>query len=138
MVVFVRQILDVIIKLNVFKPNNDAYMVQGVDSSDRITRLKLNTIKSGRRCGPTIEDCRGIYRSGNAQTAVDSSNGPSPNNDYDKIKYKTKLNSNHFEVNYPQVSALARVRGNSSKSKTNINKSSTSCCRDPDKAGNSY
>ena len=124
----------------VFKPNNDAYMVQGaVDSSDRITRLKLNTIKSGRRCGPTIEeDCRGIYRSGNAQTAVDSVMWPSPNNDYDKIKYKTKFNSNHFEVNYPQVSALARVRGNSSKSKTNINKSSTSCCRDPDKAGNSY
>ena len=124
----------------VFKPNNDAYMVQGaVDSSDRITRLKLNTIKSGRRCGPTIEeDCRGIYRSGNAQTAVDSVIWPSPNNDYDKIKYKTKFNSNHFEVNYPQVSALARVRGNSSKSKTNINKSSTSCCKDPDKAGNSY
>ena len=124
----------------VFKPNNDAYMVQGaVDSSDRITRLKLNTIKSRRRCGPTIEeDCRGIYRSGNAQTAVDSVMWPSPNNDYDKIKYKTKFNSNHFEVNYPQVSALARVRGNSSKSKTNINKSSTSCCKDPDKAGNSY
>ena len=124
----------------VFKPNNDAYMVQGaVDSSDRITRLKLNTIKSGRRCGPTIEeDCRGIYRSGNAQTAIDSVMWPSPNNDYDKIKYKTKFNSNHFEVNYPQVSALARVRGNSSKSKTNINKSSTSCCKDPDKAGNSY
>ena len=89
-------------------------MVQGaVDSSDRITRLKLNTIKSRRRCGPTIEeDCRGIYRSGNAQTAVDSVMWPSPNNDYDKIKYKTKFNSNHFEVNYPQVSALLFLNDN--------------------------
>ena len=124
----------------VFKPNNERFVVQGaVDSSDRITRLKLNTILSGRRCGPSVEQaCRGIYRPGNAQTSVDSVSWPSPNNDYDQIKYKSKFNSNHFEVNYPQVSALARVRGNSSKSKTNINKSSTSCCRDPDKAGNSY
>ena len=115
-------------------------MVQGaVDSSDRITRLKLNTIKSGRRCGPTTEeDCRGIYRPGNAQTAVDSISWPSPNNDYDKIKYKTKFNSSHFEVNYPQVSALARVRGNSSRSKTNFSKNSTMCCDDPNKASNDY
>ena len=124
----------------IFKPNNERFMVQGaVDSSDRITRLKLNTIKSGRRCGPTIEeDCRGIYRPGNAQTAVDSVSWPSPNNDYDKIKYKTKFNSSHFEVNYPQVSALARVRGNSSKSKTNFSKNSTMCCDDPNKASNGY
>ena len=48
-------------------------MVQGaVDSSDRITRLKLNTIRSGRRCGPAAtQACRGIYRPGNAQTAAD-------------------------------------------------------------------
>jgi len=124
----------------IFKPNNERFMVQGaVDSSDRITRLKLNSIKSGRRCGPTIEeDCRGIYRPGNAQTAVDSVIWPSPNNDYDKIKYKTKFNSNHFEVNYPQVSALARVRGNSSKSKTNFSKNSTMCCDDPNKTSNGY
>ena len=62
--------------------------------------------------------------------AVDSVSWPSPNNDYDKIKYKTKFNSSHFEVNYPQVSALARVRGNSSKSKTNFSKNSTMCCDD--------
>ena len=124
----------------IFKPNNERFMVQGaVDSSDRITRLKLNTIRSGRRCGPAKNQaCRGIYRAGNAQTAIESVRWPSPNNDYDKIKYKTKFNSNHFEVNYPQVSALARVRGNTSKSKTNFNKSSTSCCKDPDKASNSY
>ena len=124
----------------IFKPNNERFMVQGaVDSSDRITRLKLNTIRSGRRCGPSqLQACRGIYRTGDAQTAAESVSWPSPNNDYDKIKYKTKFNSGHFEVNYPQVSALARVRGNSSKSKTNVNKSSTSCCQDPDKAGISY
>tara|TARA_B100000963_G_scaffold163460_1_gene142041 strand:- start:938 stop:1981 length:1044 start_codon:yes stop_codon:yes gene_type:complete len=124
----------------IFKPNNDRYMVQGaVDSSDRITRLKLNTIKSGRRCGPAINQaCRGIYRSGNAQTAVDTLLWPSPNNDYDQIKYKTKFNSNHFEVNYPQVSALARVRGNVSKSKTNFSKNNTICCDDPNKSGNNY
>ena len=111
----------------IFKPNNDRYMVQGaVDSSDRITRLKLNTIKSGRRCGPAINQ------------AFDSVSWPSPNNDYDKIKYKTKFNSNHTEVNYPQVSALARVRGNSSKSKTNFSKNSTMCCDDPTKASNGY
>lgn len=124
----------------IFKPNNEGYMVQGaVDSSDRITRLKLNTIKSGRRCGPAINQaCRGIYRPGNAQTAVDSVSWPSPANDYEKVKYKTKFNSNHFEVNYPQVSALARVRGNSSKSKTNFARNSTSCCIDPNKALNGY
>ena len=34
--------------------NNSKFQVQGaVDSSDRITRLKLNTIKSGRRCPST-------------------------------------------------------------------------------------
>lgn len=124
----------------IFKPNNDRYMVQGaVDSSDRITRLKLNTIKSGRRCGPSVNQaCKGIYRSGNAQTAVHSVSWPSPNNDFDQIKYKTKFNSNHFEVNYPQVSALARVRGNVSKSKTNFSKNNTICCDDPNKSGNNY
>mgnify|MGYP001422181204 CR=1 FL=1 len=124
----------------IFKPNNERFMVQGaVDSSDRITRLKLNTIRSGRRCGPTVEeDCRGIYRPGNAQTAVDSVSWPSKNNDYDQVKYKTKFNSNHFEVNYPQVSALARVRGNSSKSKTNFSRNSTICCDDPNKKSNGY
>ena len=71
-------------------------------------------MKSGRRCGPTeLQACRGIYRPGNAQTAVESVSWPSPNNDYDKIKYKTKFNSSHFEVNNPQGSALARVRGQS-------------------------
>ena len=124
----------------IFKPNNNRYMVQGaVDSSDRITRLKLNTIRSGRRCGPAIKQaCRGIYRPGNSQTAVDSVSWPSPNNDFDQIKYKTKFNSNHFEVNYPQVSALARVRGNVSKSKTNFSKNTTICCDDPNKSGNNY
>ena len=73
-----------------------------VDSSDRITRLKLNTIRSGRRCGPSVEQACEIYRPGNAQTSVDSVSWPSPNNDYDQIKYKSKFNSNHFEVNYPE------------------------------------
>ena len=77
----------------IFKPNNDRYMVQGaVDSSDRITRLKLNTIKSGRRCGPSVEQaCRGIYRPGNAQTSVDSVSWPSPNNDLIRLNIKLNL-----------------------------------------------
>ena len=118
----------------IFKPNNQRYMVQGaVDSSDRITRLKLDTIRSGRRCGPSINQaCRGIYRPGNAQTAVDSVSWPSPANDYEKVKYKTKFNSNHREVNNPQGSALARVRGQSrqkrAKSKAYFIKNNTLCC----------
>jgi len=120
--------------------NNSKFQVQGaVDSSDRITRLKLNTIKSGRRCGPAASQaCKAIYRPGNAQTAATTLQWPSPTNDYDQIKYKNKFNSSHFEVNYPQVSALARVRGNSSKSKTNFARNSTICCTDPNKAGNGY
>ena len=118
----------------IFKPNNERYMVQGaVDSSDRITRLKLDTIRSGRRCGPAENQaCRGIYRPGNAQTAVDSVSWPSPANDYEKVKYKTKFNSNHPEVNNPQGSALARVRGQSrqkrAKSKAYFIKNNTVCC----------
>lgn len=125
----------------IYKPNNEGFQVQGaVDSSDRITKLKLNTIKAGKRCGPEI--CKGIYRTGNAQTAVDTVMWPKPTNDYDKVKYKSKFNSNHFEVNYPQVSALARVRGESRqrklKSNTYIVDNNTVCCSDPDKANNGY
>tara|TARA_B100000963_G_scaffold96_1_gene99 strand:+ start:3560 stop:4615 length:1056 start_codon:yes stop_codon:yes gene_type:complete len=118
----------------IYKPNNNVFQVQGaVDSSDRITRLKLNTIRSGRRCGPSVEQaCRGIYRTGNAQTAVDSILWPSPQNDYDKIKYKSKFNANHTEVNNPQDSALARVRGQSRqkklKSKAYFLKNNSVCC----------
>lgn len=120
--------------------NNENYMVQGaVDSSDRITRLKLNTVKAGRRCDTSTDtSCRGIYRPGNAQTAATTSQWPNPTNNYDQIKYKNKFNSNHFEVNYPQVSALSRVRGNVSKSKTNFARNSTICCTDPNKSGNGY
>ena len=127
-------------EITIHRLNNSKFQVQGaVDSSDRITRLKLNTIRSGRRCGPSeLQACRGIYRPGNAQTAVDSVSWPVKSNDYDKVKYKTKFNASHYEVNYPQVSALARVRGNSSKSKTNFSKNSTSCCDNPDKSGNGY
>ena len=48
----------------IYRLNNDQYKVQGaVDSSDRITRLKLNTVKAGRRCKTTTDkSCRGIYR----------------------------------------------------------------------------
>jgi len=128
----------------IYNPNNKGFMVQGaVDSSDRITKLKLNTIKAGKRCGPAINQaCKGIYRTGNAQTAVDTVMWPKPTNDYDKVKYKSKFNSNHFEVNYPQVSALARVRGESRqrklKSNTYIVDNNTVCCSDPDKANNGY
>ncbi len=124
----------------IYRLNNDQYKVQGaVDSSDRITRLKLNTVKAGRRCKtPTDNSCRGIYRPGNAQTVATTVEWPIPKNDYDKVKYKAKFNSNHSEVNYPQVSALARVRGNVSKSKTNFSKNSTICCDNPNKSNNGY
>ena len=118
----------------IFKPNNERFMVQGaVDSSDRITRLKLDTIRSGRRCGPSeLQACRGIYRPGNAQTAVESVSWPSPANDYEKVKYKTKFNSSHREVNNPQGSALARVRGQSRQKRAKSNayfiKNNTLCC----------
>lgn len=119
--------------------NNSKFQVQGaVDSSDRITRLKLNTIKSGRRCpAPTNEPCKGLYRTGHAQTATDSKLWPSPTNNYDKVKYKSKFNSGHLEVNYPQVSALARVRGNVGSSRTNLPNKSI-CCDNPDQSINGY
>lgn len=124
----------------IYRLNNDQYKVQGaVDSSDRITRLKLNTVKAGRRCNTSSDKtCRGIYRPGNAQTVATTVEWPRPKNDYDKVKYKAKFNLNHSEVNYPQVSALARVRGNVSKSKTNFSKNSTICCDDPNKSKNGY
>jgi len=124
----------------IYRLNNDKYKVQGaVDSSDRITRLKLNTVKAGRRCKTTTDkSCRGIYRPGNAQTVATTVEWPTSKNDYDKVKYKAKFNSNHSEVNYPQVSALARVRGNVSKSKTNFSKNSTICCDNPTKSNNGY
>lgn len=124
----------------IYRLNNDQYKVQGaVDSSDRITRLKLNTVKAGRPCNTSSDKtCRGIYRPGNAQTVATTVEWPKPKNDYDKVKYKAKFNSKHSEVNYPQVSALARVRGNVSKSKTNFSKNSTICCDDPKKSNNGY
>lgn len=120
----------------IYRLNNDQYKVQGaVDSSDRITRLKLNTVRAGKKC-ETNNSCRGIYRPGNAQGASSTIEWPRPNNDYDKVKYKAKFNSNHSEVNYPQISALSRVRGNVSKSKTNFSKNSTICCDNPKRKEN--
>jgi len=99
----------------IYKPNNEGFDVQGaVDSSDRITKLKLNTIKSGRTCGPAINQaCKGFYRTGNAQTASDTVTWPTTTSKYTKVKYVANFNNEHTEVNYPQVNALARVRGSS-------------------------
>ena len=44
-------------------------------------------------------------------------------------KYKGLFNINHTEVNYPQTSALARVRGAVSH-KTTVNPNGGVCCND--------
>ena len=44
---------------------------------------------------------------------------PATISSYTKVKHVSKFNNNHDEVNYPQVSALARVRGSSGNKRRN-------------------
>jgi hypothetical protein len=99
-----------------YRYNNPKFAVQGaVEASDRITRLKMDTIKGATKCPPSQSttygsSCNGVYSTGNLQTARTKS-WPTTTSSYTKVKYASKFNNNHTEVNYPQVNALARVRG---------------------------
>ena len=119
---------------NIYRLNNEKFKVQGaVSSGSRIDRLKLDTIRgqsncpSGTKTGPSNDrqDCNGIYFAGKPRSVF----GPAITNTYDtkQRKYKDKFNINHTEVNYPQISALARVRGAVSH-KTTANPNGGICC----------
>ena len=115
-----------------YRYNNNKFATQGaVESSDRITRLKLDTIRGETNCPPgqtaqhTGNNCNGVYRVGNIQYAdrtlqwptyqQQSTNGGTnlgPSSQYTKVKYKALFNNiTHREFNNPQINALTRVRG---------------------------
>ena len=106
---------------SIYRYNNPNFAVQGaVEASDRITRLKMDTIKGATKCAPgetTTYDsiCNGVYSTGNLQTARTKvwPKGITVKYKNAQVKYAALFNENHDEVNYPQVSALARVRGSS-------------------------
>ena len=121
----------------VYRYNNHKFKVQGaVDSSSRIDRLKLDTIRGSSRCGsgqtgPSNHrtDCNGNYLRGIAN--VSSTNNWSSGNgsEYLGRKYTRLFNNLNTEVNYPQRSALTRVRGAVTK-KTTSNSNGGVCCND--------
>ena len=108
-----------------YRYNNSKFATQGaVESSDRITRLKLDTIRAQSNCppgtqtGPANErsDCNGPIRPGH--TAAAGTNtwppiDPEKMGCKSQVKYTYLFNKNHHEVNYPQVNALTRARGSS-------------------------
>ena len=58
-------------------------------------------------------NCNGIYSVGNLQYSSRTKDWPESTSSYDQVKYASKFNDEHTEVNYPQVNALVRVRGSS-------------------------
>ena len=106
----------------IYRYNNPNFATQGaVESSDRITRLKIDTIKSQSRCpsgqqtGPkeARSDCNGPYKPNHIASSGTNTWPLIDNSKKSQVKYNYLFNENHTEVNYPQVSALARVRGSS-------------------------
>jgi len=107
----------------VYRYNNDKFATQGaVEASDRITRLKLDTIRGAINCptGQTAPhtgtNCSGVYSTGNLQSSIRTNNWPrlsQTNFRYKNanVKYNALFNENHDEVNYPEVNARNRVRG---------------------------
>ena len=104
-----------------YRYNNPKFAVQGaVEASDRITRLKMDTIKGATKCAPGQSttygsNCNGVYSTGNLQIARTKHwpKGITTKYKNAQVKYAALFNENHDEVNYPQVNALARVRGSS-------------------------
>ncbi len=109
----------------IYKLNNNKFKVQGaVESSSRLERLKLETIRGSSNCptgtynwtNPDSPDCNGIYRPGHdGMSASGTNTWPLIDTEKmgckSKVKYTSLFNNNHTEVNYPQTSALARARG---------------------------
>ena len=109
--------------------NNNKFYKQGsVDSSTRLERLKLETIKGQSNltteCLTNNSKCKGRSapfiraQMGPFVTDISCTN---------QRKYKGLFNFNHTEVNYPQTSALVRVRGAVSH-KTSVNPNGGVCC----------
>ena len=99
-----------------YRYNNNKFATQGaVEASDRITRLKLDTIRGASKCptGQTTtydSSCNGVYSAGHLQSSR-TKTWPTTTSKYTKVKYAAKFNDGHTEVNYPQINALTRVRG---------------------------
>jgi hypothetical protein len=106
-----------------YRYNNPKFAIQGaVEASDRITRLKMDTIKGASRCPPSQtttngERCNGVYSAGHLQSSRTKTWPFQVPDKKAQVKYVAKFNHGHHEVNYPQVSALARVRGSSGNKK---------------------
>ena len=110
----------------VSKFSNDGFKIQGaVDSSSRLDRLKLDTIRSGKKCSDGTCESNRLYFAGKPKFTM----GPKQTNIgcTTQRKYKGLFNQNHSEVNYPQTRALARVRGATSKNKTSIPNGGVCC-----------
>ena len=112
-----------------YRYNNNKFATQGaVESSDRITRLKLDTIRGSRKCpeGQTTtydSSCNGVYSTGNLQTSSRTKDWPkytTKNNA--QVKYTALFNANNTEPQYTQVNALARTRGSSGNKRYNTGK----------------
>jgi len=112
-----------------YRYNNNKFATQGaVESSDRITRLKLDTIRGSRKCPegqPTTygSSCNGVYSTGNLQTSSRTKDWPkytTKNNA--QVKYTALFNANNTEPQYTQVNALARTRGSSGNKRYNTGK----------------
>uniref|UniRef100_A0A6C0J9M1 Uncharacterized protein n=1 Tax=viral metagenome TaxID=1070528 RepID=A0A6C0J9M1_9ZZZZ len=109
-----------------YRYNNNKFATQGaVESGDRITRLKLDTIRGSSKCPPGQKttynsSCNGLYSTGNLQTSTRTKEWPATSvseNTNAQVKYTALFNKNHTESNYPQINALARTRGSSGNSR---------------------
>ena len=111
--------------------NNKKFYKQGsVDSSTRLERLKLETIKGQSKCPSGIQTNYSKCNGPNVPFLRAQMGPPSGVNNFsctNQRKYKGLFNINHTEVNYPQTSALARVRGAVSH-KTTVNPNGGVCC----------
>tara|TARA_B110000858_G_scaffold16174_1_gene16330 strand:- start:221 stop:1327 length:1107 start_codon:yes stop_codon:yes gene_type:complete len=112
----------------IYRYNNKKFATQGaVESSDRITRLKLDTIKGSTKCEPGVtttygESCNGVYSTGNLQTSRTKDWPKYTTKNNAQVKYTALFNADHTEPQYTQVNALARTRGSSGNKRYNTGK----------------
>jgi len=109
--------------------NNKKFYTQGsVDSSTRLERLKLDTIKGQYNRTPECITNNSVCNGPSVPFLRAQMGPPVPDiSCTNQRKYKGLFNINHTEVNYPQTSALARVRGAVSH-KTTVNPNGGVCC----------
>ena len=103
-----------------------AWETKGVRSvKNAITIKGQSNCPTGKQTGPTEDrsNCNGVYFAGKPRGMFALGNG----SQYTQRKYVALFNDGHTEVNYPQTSALARVRGAVSH-KTTVNPNGGICC----------